>query len=319
MKTVYVALLGFGVVGRGTYHVLVENQKRIEKTKNVRIVVKRILEINEKAIKSSGLKKSLFTSDYNDILNDDSISIVVEMMGGLEPASSFIKAALKKGKNVVSSNKKALAAHLPEFKALAKKHKAHLKFEASALGAIPVISALDGNLAANNIVEIEAIVNGTSNYILTRMAEGMSYGDALAKAQALGFAEADPTDDVSGMDSANKLCLLADLAMDYYQAPGEIKRKGISSLTPARIKAAAEKGCKIKLIAKAVSKKGKVSLSVAPALVAPNSSLYHVDDEFNGIVVKGDKCGEIFMSGRGAGSIPTGSAVAGDVISIASF
>ncbi len=318
MKRINIALLGFGTVGRGTYKALTDNAKLIEKRYGVSIKVKRILEINEASIKSSALKPSIFTSKYEDILNDKDITIVVEMLGGIEPATSFMLSALNAKKNVVSSNKAALAANLPKLKSAAKKAGVNLLYEASVCGAIPVMSTISGNLGGNKFTEIKGIVNGTSNYILSQMSEnGMSYDQALSMAQKLGFAEADPTADVEGIDSANKICLLADLAMNYYQKPDSIKRVGITKIGVKEIAKAKSKGCKIKLIAKAVQKDDSVTLSVKPEMVKSNDILYNVDNEFNGITLSTDCAGDIFLYGPGAGSLPTGSAVLGDIIKIA--
>lgn len=318
MRTINVALLGFGTVGRGAYDVLNSDSRVIEKNYGLKVKVKKILEINENAIKASGLPKKLFTGDYNEILKDDSIAIVAEMMGGLEPAHTFMMQALKAGKSVVSSNKAAIAAFLPELKKTAKKNKVMLNYEASVCGAIPVLTSIKDNLLVNEFVEIRGIVNGTSNFILTQMAENnMEYAAALKLAQDLGFAEKDPTADVEGIDSANKICILADLAMDHYEAPMEIKRKGITKLSMADLEDAKKKGCKIKLIAKAVATDKGVKLSVKPELVDEYDYLYDVDYEFNGISLKTKYADEIFLSGRGAGSLPTGSAIAGDILNIA--
>ena len=319
MKNVNIALLGFGTVGKGTYQTLVENQKLINQRFGVKITVKKILEVNEKAVKASGLPKSLFTANYDDILNDKDISIVAEMLGGIDIATKFMLAALKAGKNVVSSNKAALAANMPKLAKAAKANKVQLLYEASVCGAIPVMSTISGNLGGNKFNEIRGIVNGTSNFILTQMMENdMSYADALKKAQELGFAEADPTADVEGIDAANKICLLANLAMNYYQDPTTIKRTGITKITAKKLAEAKAKNCKIKLIAKAKQDKDGVSLSVKPELIQKTDILYNVDYEFNGITLSTDCAKDIFLYGRGAGSLPTGSAVAGDIIKIAS-
>ncbi len=318
MKSINVAILGFGTVGRGTFKVLLENEKLIEARCGFKVNVKKILDINPYAIKSSGLPKRMFTSNIKDILDDPSIQIVAEVMGGIEPASTYMLKALNAKKHVVSSNKAALAENISQLKEAAKKNKVELMYEASVCGAIPVLSAIKGNLAANKFTEIRGIVNGTSNYILTQMTEnGMRYEAALALAQEHGFAEADPTADVEGIDAANKICLLADLAMGYYRKPSAIKRVGISGITDQDIKDAVEKDCKIKLIAKAKLGKNGIVLSVKPELIKKDDILYNVDYEFNGITLKTDCADDVFFYGRGAGSVPTGSAVSGDIISIA--
>ncbi|MBR5926544.1 MAG: homoserine dehydrogenase [Firmicutes bacterium] len=318
MKTVNVALLGFGIVGRGTYEAISKGSKLIEKRYGVKVKVKKILEINDAIIKASGLPKKLFTPDYNEILNDDSIQIVAEMMGGRQPATSFMLAALNAGKNVVSSNKMALAESLPKLKAAAKKNNVKLYYEASVCGAIPVITSIRDSLGVNGFREIRGIVNGTSNFILTHMIEGdMAYSDALALAQKLGFAEKDPTDDVEGIDSANKLSLLTELCTGIYVAPSEIKRTGITGITLKKLAQAKAEGKKIKLVATARATKDGVKLSVKPELVSPDDLLYNVDYVFNGIILSCEYADDIFLYGRGAGSLPTGSAVAGDIINIA--
>lgn len=318
MKIVNVALLGFGNVGRGTYKVLTDNAKLIEARFGVKIRVKKILEINPVSIKTSGLPKRMFTSDFEEIIADRNIHIVAEMLGGLEPAGTFMMKAMNAKKHVVSSNKAALAEYIPQLREAANKNKVKLLYEASVCGAIPVMSSIRGNLAGNKFTEIRGIVNGTSNYILTQMTEnGLTYAAALAKAQELGFAEADPTADVEGIDAANKICLLADLAMGYYQKPSTIKRVGISKIDADKINEAAEKECKIKLVAKAKMGKNGVVLSVKPEKIKKSDILYNVDYEFNGITLSTDCADDIFFYGKGAGSVPTGSAIAGDIISIA--
>lgn len=318
MKRINVAFLGFGTVGRGTYKALNDNEKLIEARIGARICVKKILEINPAVIKASGLPKRMFTNNIEDILQDKNIHVVVEMLGGIEPASSFMAAALNAKKNIVSSNKAALAENIPLLKELAKKNKVQLLYEAAVGGAIPVLSAIKGNLAGNRFTEIKGIVNGTSNYILTQMSEsGMCYEAALQMAKDHGFAEADPTADVEGIDAANKICLLADMAMSYYQKPSTIKRIGISKITADKIEEAAEKECKIKLIARAKLGKNGIVISVKPELIKKSDVLYNVDYEFNGITLSTDCAGDIFMYGRGAGALPTGSAVVGDIIKIA--
>ncbi len=317
-KEVNVAILGFGVVGQGTYKVLAENADLIEKRIGARVKVKRIVEINTARYDTPGVPREVFTPDYSDVLNDPDIDIVVEMIGGVELASRFMLQALERGKHVVSSNKAALAVNIRKMNETAKANGCMLRYEASVCGAIPVMNALSTSLSVNNIKSIRGIVNGTSNYILTKMEEeGLAYDVALRQAQENGFAEQDPTGDVEGFDSANKIVLLAAIAYGEYVPPEEVDRTGISGITPADIEAAREKNCRIRLIAGARREDGKLRLSVKPELIPCDDILASVRNEFNGITITGDMSGDIFFYGRGAGSVPTGAAVAGDVAEIA--
>ena len=317
---VKIALLGFGTVGKGTYRVLRENKDLIFKRTKREIEVKRILEKNPTSIECGLAPKELFTQNYDDILKDPEIKIVVEMMGGIEPASSFMLKALEAGKSVVTPNKAAVAANYEQLHNAALNNGVFIRYEASVGGAIPVIGAINKALAANKFTKIEGIVNGTTNYILTKMdEEDLSYEAALKQAQEKGFAEADPTADVEGIDAANKLCILMAEAFGIYVKPESIPRKGISAVSKKDIQNAKENGKKIKLIAKAVLSEDMKSAeySVAPTLIDSNSPLYHVSNEFNGILLSCNMADDIFLSGRGAGMDPTGSAVAGDIMEIA--
>ena len=320
MKEIKIAFLGFGVVGQGTYTVLTQNKKLIENRLNCDIKVVRILEAVKSRYGLLGTDSGIFTDNFEDILNDESVQIVVEMMGGIDFAADCMEKALLAGKHVVSSNKAALAARLPKLNAAAKEGGAILLYEASVGGAIPVMHAVQTSLAANEFLSIEGIVNGTSNYILTKMSkEGLSYEQALKQAQKKGFAEADPTADVEGIDSANKLCLLTANAFGFYADPAKIERVGITGVTPEQIKQAESQNSVIKLIAKAEKQGDGFELSVKPQLLPSDHPLASVDNEFNAIRIVGNMCDEIFLKGRGAGSLPTGSAVAGDILEIAGF
>lgn len=317
---VKIALLGFGTVGKGTYRVLNENKDLIFKRTKREIEVKRILEKNPASIECGLAPKELFTQNYDDILKDPEIKIVVEMMGGIEPASSFMLKALEAGKSVVTPNKAAVAANYEQLHNAALNNGVFIRYEASVGGAIPVIGAINKALAANKFTKIEGIVNGTTNYILTKMdEEDLSYEAALKQAQEKGFAEADPTADVEGIDAANKLCILMAEAFGIYVKPDSIPRKGISAVGKEDIQKAKENGKKIKLIAKAVLSEDMKSAeySVAPTLIDNTSPLYHVSNEFNSILLSCNMADDIFLSGRGAGMDPTGSAVAGDIMEIA--
>lgn len=315
---VKVALLGFGIVGKGTYKALEYNKEIIKQKTGLDIEVVKILEKNPQAIECGIAPVELFTQDADEILEDPEIKIVAEILGGFEPATSFIMKALESGKSVVTPNKAVVAKNYKVLHETAAAHDAFIKYEASVGGTIPVIGALNKQLIANTFTKIEGIVNGTTNYILTKMEEeGLSYEAALAQAQALGFAEKDPTADVEGIDAQNKICILAAEAFGIYVDPEEIPRKGITEITIEDIKNAAKKNCKIKLIASAHNENGNFSIGVRPELVPNTHPLAQIRNEFNGIMVSCSMSDDIFLSGRGAGMDPTGSAVAGDIIEIA--
>ena len=317
--SIKIALLGFGTVGKGTYTVLTENADIIEKKTGKRIEVAKILERNLQTIESGFAPKELFTQDYDSILADPEIKVVAEMMGGIEPASSFMLRALKAGKHVVTPNKAAVAANYDILHRTAQEHGARIKYEASVGGAIPVIETINNSLVANKIMKVEGIVNGTTNYILTKMEEeNLSYAQALKQAQDQGFAEADPTADVEGIDAANKLTILMAEAFGVYIKPNGFERTGITQLTRDDLRLAVQHGCKLKLIASAERKAdGSIEAFVKPTEVPSDSPLASVRNEFNGILLTCNMADKIFLSGRGAGKDPTGSAVAADIVSLA--
>ena len=327
MKKVNVAILGFGTVGAGTYKMLEMNKAHVDAISGRDIEVVKVLDLYKDACIKKGLPEHKFTDKIEDIINDPSIDIVVECMGGIDIASKFMLMALEAGKHAVTSNKAALAANWDKLNKAAREHAVCLYYEASVGGGIPIISALRFSLFGNIYEEVMGIVNGTTNYILTKMAEeGQSYEEALKKAQELGFAEADPTADVEGIDAANKLSILMAVMFDVYVPPMEIPRKGITGVTKEDIEKAAKEGKKIKLIAKArrlcpIDKKpsGKEDLefSVEPTLIDISHPLAGVSNEFNAIYVKGNAVGETMFYGKGAGALPTGSAILNDVIQIA--
>ncbi len=313
-----VALLGLGNVGSGTYEALSENFASIEKKVGAKVVIKRVLVRNLNASRRVEIPENLLTTDFDDILKDKSIDIVAELLGGISPATGYIMASLTKGKHVVTANKAALAAALPTINAQAKAHGCMLRYEAAVCGAIPVMGCISRALTGNDITRVAGIVNGTTNYILTRMAEeGASYEDVLKDAQALGFAEADPTGDVEGFDAANKLTLLAAAAFGTYIHPDKIERVGITGVTMEDLAAAEAEGKTIKLIASAERIDGGIFASVKPCAVDKDSFLGRCGSEYNAVQIDGSLSGSIFLQGKGAGPRPTGSAVAGDIIEIA--
>lgn len=317
MKDVKIGLLGIGNVGGGAYKILAMNAEKIEKAVGAKVRATKIL-ARDKNKTRDGICPDMITDDPDDILNDPEIDIVVEALGGIEPAATFMLKAMKAGKHVVTANKAAVAARYGELTDAAKENNVEFRFEASVGGGIPVLNAISTVLQGNVITEVMGIVNGTTNYILTKMTElGLSYDDALKEAQELGFAEADPTADVEGHDAANKLCILMALAFDTFVAPEDIPTTGISGVTAADIEEAKKAGEKIKLIAHAELKDGTVKCDVSPMRLPETHPLAGVSNEFNAVYVTGNAVGELMFYGRGAGALPTGSAVVGDVMEIA--
>ena len=318
MKTVKIGLLGLGNVGLGTYKIFEMNREHIEKVTGVHPVISKVL-VND-VTKDRGIKipEGVLTSRPEDILEDPEICIVAEALGGIEPAAGYMKKALENGKHVVTANKAALAANFKPLRDLAEAKGLMLRYEASVGGAIPVMAAVRSQLQANDFSEVMGIVNGTTNYILTKMTEeGAEYADALKKAQELGFAEADPTADVEGIDAANKLCILMGTLFDKYVEPAAIPRTGITGVTKKDIDEAKERGEVIKLIAGCKrDAKGDLTFSVEPKCLPAFHPLAGVSNEFNAIYITGNAAGEMMFYGRGAGSLPTGSAVAGDIVDI---
>ena len=314
-----VALLGFGTVGKGTYNALTTNAAEIERKTGKKVEVKKILEINPKVIESGYAPKELFTQDYDEILSDPEITIVAEIIGGMDLAKEFILKALRAGKNVVTPNKAVVAANYDLLHSVAAENGVQIKYEASVGGAIPVIETIRKSLVANQITKVEGIVNGTTNYILTKMEEeNISYADALKQAQEFGFAEADPTADVEGIDSANKLSILIAECFGIYIKPTDLDRTGISKLTRDDLRLATQNGCKLKLLASAeLQEDGSVKAFVRPTQVPMSNPLAGIKNEFNAIYLYCNMADKILLTGRGAGKDPTGSAMAADIVSLA--
>ena len=314
MKKLNIGILGPGTVGGGAYEILTKNHDLIQKRTGVSLQVVKILTRRSRP----DLPADLLTDDPDDILNNPDVDVVVETIGGIQPAASFMLQAMNHGKHVVTANKAAVAAEYRELTKTAAQNNVKFLFEASVGGGIPVLTSIEGALSGNNFLEVMGIVNGTTNYILTKMTEeGSDYSEVLKDAQEKGFAEADPTSDVEGIDAANKLCILMALLFDKYVAPSEIPTTGISKITGADIASAASEGCKIKLIAHAALKNGQVVCSVAPERIPDSHPLAGVSNEFNAVYITGEMVGEVMLYGKGAGALPTGSAIVGDIISIA--
>ncbi len=312
-----IAIMGYGVVGSGVYEVLKKNEKSIaKKTGGKTIDVKYILDLRDFPDHEN---PQLFTKNFDDILNDDEVSIVVEVMGGLKPAYEYSKAALCAGKNVVTSNKELVAEHGTELMAIAKENHVNYLFEASVGGGIPIIRPLNQCLAANEIEEIYGILNGTTNYILTKMiTDGADFAGALADAQRLGYAERNPEADVEGYDACRKIAILASLASGKFVNWRNIETEGITKITRSDVAFAEKYNSVIKLIGFAkISEDGEVYSRVCPMVISKNHQLSDVNDVFNAILVKGDSLGDVMFYGRGAGKLPTASAVVADVIDAA--
>lgn len=312
---VKVAVLGHGTVGSGVVELFTQNAKSIASRAGQEIEVKRILDIREFPELPYAEK---FTKNFDDILNDPEITIVAEVMGGLSPAFEFTKSLLEHGKSVVTSNKELVATKGAELLQVAKAHNVNYFFEASVGGGIPIIRPMHQCLAANEITEVAGILNGTTNYILTKMIhEAVPFDQALSQAQKLGYAERNPAADVEGHDACRKICILASLAFGSHVYPDTVHTEGITGLTLQDVEYASNWGGVIKLIGRAKKQPdGKVIATVYPAFLAAHSQLAGIDDVFNGILIRGNATGDVVFYGRGAGKMPTASAVVADMIDI---
>ncbi|MBI5043508.1 MAG: homoserine dehydrogenase, partial [Nitrospirae bacterium] len=309
---------GFGTIGPGTAKILINNAEIIRRRLGAPVVLKRIADLDIKKDRGVKLEKGVLTEKAEDILNDPDIDIVIELIGGYEPAKKFILKAIENGKNVVTANKALLAVHGEEIYKAAASKGVDIGFEGSVGGGIPIIRVLKEGLAANKILSIYGIINGTSNYILSKMTnEGKAFSDVLSEAQRLGYAEADPTFDIEGIDSAHKLAILTTLAFGTPVKFDNIYTEGITKVTPLDIEYAKEFGYKIKLLAISKMDNGEIEVRVHPTMVPNEYLISTVEGVFNAIYIAGDAVGETMFYGRGAGDMPTGSAVVSDIIEIA--
>lgn len=317
LKNVKVALLGSGTVGTGVYK-LVERQKEEMPYKiGANLSVDKVL-VRDKSKKREGIDSSLLTDQWEEIITDDEIQIVVEVMGGIEPARTYITEALQAGKNVVTANKDLIAAHGGELLDIASQNGCDLLFEASVAGGIPILRPLKQCLAGNYLSEVMGIVNGTTNFILTKMTQdGMEFDEALALATELGYAEADPTADVEGYDAGRKVAIMASIAFNSRVTFDDVYTEGITNITSKDIQYAKEMGCDIKLLGVAKNTKEGIEVRVHPMLIPSNHPLASVNDAFNAVFVHGDAVDDAMFYGRGAGELPTASAVMGDIIDVA--
>ncbi len=315
---VRVGILGLGVVGAGLFQILRDNSAGIRQRVGVPLTVARIADIDWDRERDVQVPEELRTTDAAEVYAADDIDIVVETIGGTSPALQFVLGAIEAGKSVVTSNKELMAKHGAEILDAAALKGVDVEFEGAVGGTIPIIRALKESLEANRIQEIVGILNGTTNYILTRMSEeGAAYEEVLADAQGLGYAEADPTNDVEGIDPMYKIAILSAIAFGGRVNIEDIYTEGITKIAPVDIEYAEEMGYAIKLLAVAKRAGEQTEVRVHPALVPEDHPLASVNGVFNAVWVVGDACDQVMLYGRGAGGLPTGSAVAGDVIDCA--
>ncbi|MFB2622846.1 MULTISPECIES: homoserine dehydrogenase [Methanothermobacter] len=314
-----VGLIGFGTIGAGVVEIFNTNHDLIREKTGKDLKLKRVVDLDIETDRGVDIDPEILSTDADDILNDPEIDIVIELIGGYEPARSFILRALENGKHVVTANKALLARHWDEIMATARENGVRIAFEASVGGGIPVLRALNESLAANRIKSIYGIINGTANYILTRMAsEGMEFDDVLREAQRLGYAERDPTFDIEGHDTAQKLIILALLGFGVYVPEEDLHVEGISKIRRDDIEYANnELGCSVKLLATASLDDGELEMGVMPFLVPHEHLLSSVNGVFNGIYITGDFTGPVMFYGKGAGRRATASAVVADCMDIA--
>ena len=316
-KEIKAALLGAGTVGGGVYKLVERRAAEMPDKVGAELKITKVLVKNLQK-KREGIPSEVLTDDWEGIIHDPEISIVIELMGGVEPARTYILQALEAGKNVVTANKDLLAEHGQELMEAAERNHCDLCFEAAVGGGIPIIRPLKECLAGNEITEVMGIVNGTTNYILTKMTqEGWDFDDALKEAQRLGFAEADPTADVEGLDAGRKMAILASIAFHSRVTFKDVDVKGITKITAKDIQYAKEFGYTLKLLGVARNEEGKMEVGVSPMMIPSTHPLANVNDSFNAVFVHGDAVDDAMFQGRGAGEFPTASAVVGDLISVA--
>lgn len=315
MKKVGVAILGLGVVGGGTYKILREHRELYQKSHKIDITVEAVLERNREKALALGVEPDKIASNIQEICSNPDVDIVVEVMGGVEPAKSFVLDCLYAGKSVVTSNKELFCKYSHELEVAAKKNHCGLFYEASCVGGVPVIRALLDNLQGNKILSMMGIINGTTNYILTKMAsEGAAYEDVLREAQKLGYAEANPSADVEGFDATYKLSILSSLAFHTKIPYTKIYREGITNISVTDIEYGKKFGYVLKLLAIGKNGDNGIEVRVHPSFIKSSHPLASVNDSYNAVYITGDCVEDVMLYGRGAGALPTGSAIVGDVI-----
>lgn len=311
-----IGLLGTGVIGSGVVEIIMKNSRLIEKRTGTKLILSKVYARSAQKAIEAGVDEKIITSNYKEILEDKEINTIVELMGGYEPSHSMIVDAIKAGKNVVTANKAVIARFGEEIFREAARNNVKVNFEAAVAGCIPIIKIVNESYCSDKIKSIYGILNGTTNYIITRMEEGMTYDDALKKAQQLGFAEQDPTFDVEGFDAAQKLVILSRLAYNA-MVPEQIPVFGISKLVSADFKYTKQLGYKIKLLAISKLENEELDLRVLPVLVAESHALANIKDEINAVCVVGEQVKDTIFSGRGAGRMPTATVVVSDIVDIA--
>ncbi|KAA0894047.1 homoserine dehydrogenase [Oryzomonas rubra] len=317
MSDIKVGLIGYGNIGAGVVKLLQQNADVIRSKVGAGIVLKRIADLDITSDRGVTVDPACLTTDVNAIFDDPEISVVIELMGGYEPAKTFVLKAIEKGKHIVTANKALLALHGDEIFAAAARKGVEVQFEASVGGGIPVLTSIKGNLAANRIDSVFGIMNGTCNYILTRMTqEGADFADMLAAAQKLGYAEPNPTFDIEGVDTAHKLAILVSLCFGTRIDFNSIYTEGISRISALDVKFASEFGYRIKLLAIGKLNNGQVEARVHPTMIPLQNPLAEVNGVFNAIRLHGDFVGPVMFYGRGAGQNPTASAIVGDLIGL---
>ena len=317
MKKIKIGLLGLGTVGTGVYKLIRMRSDVMEQTVGAQLEIKKIL-VHNKNKKREGVDESILTDDWKEIIEDEEIQIIIEVIGGMEPAKTMIMEALRAGKNVVSANKDLIAEEGRELFDAAREYGKDFLFEAAVAGGIPIIRPLKQCLAANEISDVLGIVNGTTNYILTKMFEdGMEFGDALKQAQELGYAEADPTADVEGLDAGRKVAIMASIAFHSRVVFSDVYTEGITKITAADIAYAKEFDSVIKLLGVARNAVDGIEVGVYPVMLSKDHPLASVRESFNAVFIHGDAVDDAMFYGRGAGEMPTASAVVGDVIDVA--
>ena len=318
MKTLKVGMLGAGVVGSQIARLLIANKSDLASRAGANLELVAIA-VKDSKLKRDGIPAALLTNDAKSIVNDPQIDLVIEVIGGIDPAKDLILTALNNGKSVVTANKALLAKHGAELYAAADKANVDLYYEAAVAGAIPILRPLRESLVGDHVIRVMGIVNGTTNYILTKMDEnGAAFADALKEAQALGFAESDPTADIEGFDAAAKAAILAGLAFHSRVTDNDVYREGISKITAADVKVAKAMEMVIKLLAIAeLTPEGAVSVRVHPALISRSHPLASVRESFNAVFVEAESAGQMMFYGKGAGGEPTASAILGDLVAVA--
>lgn len=317
MKKVKIALLGLGNVGRGVFTILQQNKEEIMKRSGYEIEISKILVRDLSKNRGVEVPENILTTDFEEILNDDSIKLVVEVMGGIEPAREYMLKAMEAKKHIVTANKMLLATEGDEVFEKAEEMGVMFQYEASVAGGIPIINGINENLTANKVNELYGIVNGTTNYILSKMElEQLDFDSVLQEAKDKGYAEADPTSDIEGYDAQYKLAILASLAFGTKVDINDVYREGITKIKPIDMKYASDFGMSIKLLAIAKDDNGRIELRVHPTMIPETHPLANVYDSFNAIFINGNAVGDLMFYGRGAGDLPTGSAVVSDIISI---